>query len=431
MDTGIIFWICVICVVCIIASVIFCKPYLGVVFVIVSIPFEAIINLGSTSFYPLEVILTVFVLICIYKNIVGRYNYFGNTKLVYCCIPFVLCIILSAIKSIELPLTMKEIVRWLELIVIYYLTINLINDDKKIRIILYSMFLTMVIVSTCGIINYYNGVGCMFWGQRASSFFGNPNPFAGYVNLIIPVLFGMMMASVFLWEQIILGFFTVLTIMAWFFSFSRSGWLSLILTITLVLSLTKAKKRVLLYLVIFFAILAIIFSFSNNRQKFMSIVRLQPVLTSLEFRTVCYPIGFDIVKDDLIIGVGVGNYHILAEKLVKEFDFEMGRLRQIVETNLHSLYLQIFVETGIMGLSAFVFWLVCIVKFLVGSMKTLENTRNYSLFVGLVGGVIIYLFNNLTDILVVHGIHLQWGIILGLAVVLTQLREPETCPETG
>ncbi len=101
----------------------------------------------------------------------------------------------------------------------------------------------------------------------------------------------------------------------------------------------------------------------------------------------------------------------------------------VIQTNLHSLYLQVFVETGIMGLSAFVFWLVCIVKSLVGSLKALEKTRNYSLFVGLVGGVMVYLFNNLTDVLVVHGIHLQWGIILGLAVVLTQFRESETCPK--
>jgi O-antigen ligase len=100
-----------------------------------------------------------------------------------------------------------------------------------------------------------------------------------------------------------------------------------------------------------------------------------------------------------------------------------------VGTNLHSLYLQVFVVTGLMGLSAFVFWLVCIVKYLMSSLKTLENTRNYSLFVGLVGGVIVYLFNNLTEVLTVHGIHLQWGIILGLAVVLIQFRESEKCPE--
>ena len=43
---------------------------------------------------------------------------------------------------------------------------------------------------------------------------------------------------------------------------------------------------------------------------------------------------------------------------------------------------------------------------------------------------LVYLFNNITEVLTVHGIHLQWGIILGLAVVLIQFRESETCPKT-
>ena len=57
------------------------------------------------------------------------------------------------------------------------------------------------------------------------------------------------------------------------------------------------------------------------------------------------------------------------------------------------------------------------------NLKMLEKSRNYGLFVGLRGGVIVYLFSNLGNVLTVHGIHLQWGIILGLAVVLTQFRE--------
>jgi len=410
-------WVIAISLVCITTSVIFYRPYLGVALVIVSIPFEGIIDLGHFSIYPLETILAILVLVCIYKGILGRDNHFRNMKLVYCYIPFVLCIMLSAIKSIELSLTVKEIVRWIELIVIYYLTINLINDDKKMRVILYSTFLTMVMVSVFGVINYLSV------GYRAMSFFGNPNSLAGYANLIIPVSFGMLIASVCLWERILLGIFTVLSIIIWVFTFSRAGWLSLIMTMILVLSLTKVKKRVVLALVVFSAISVILFLSSNIkiRDEFMNMT-LNATKDSLEVRALCYPIGFNMVKDGLILGIGVGNYPLLIKKFTE--------LDEIVNDNLHNQYLQIFVETGILGLCTFVFWLVCVVKYLVGSLKTLEKAGSYSLFVGLVGGVIVYLFNNLAEVLVVHGIHLQWGIILGLAVVLTQFRESETCPKT-
>jgi len=438
-------WIITISLVCIITSVIFYRPYLSVVFVIISIPFEGtidfryishcleiVIGFRHITIYPLEIILAVSVLVCIYKSILGRDNCFRNMKLVYCYIPFVLCIMLSAMKSIELSLTMKEIVRWLELIVIYCLTINLINDDKKMRVILCSMFLTMAMVSVFGIITMWNlGYDIV----RTKSFFGNANPLAGYANLIIPVSFGMLMMSVRLWEKITLGIFTVLSIIIWILTYSRSAWFSLILTMILVFSLAKIKKRGFLVLVVFFAIsvIAILLlpSNINIKGRFMETTTLNAAKVSLETRAMGYPIGFNMVKDDLILGIGIGNYPLLIKKYTKVY--ELAHYLQVYELtrhHLHNLYLQLFVETGFMGLSAFVFWLVCIVKYLVNSLKSLENSRHYWLFVGLMGGVIVYLFNNLADVLTVHGIHLQWGIILGLAVVLTQFRKPETCPKT-
>jgi len=273
------------------------------------------------------------------------------------------------------------------------------------------------VVSVFGIINInYGGVG-----YRATSFFDNPNPLAGYANLIIPVSFGMLMASVCLWERITLGIFTVLSIIIWILTFSRTGWLSLIMIMILLFFLTKVKKkRVVLLLVVFLAISAILLLSSNiNRGEFTKTTTLNAAKDSLGVRALGYQIGLNMVKDDLILGIGIGNYPLIIKKYTKVYEF--------ARHHLHSLYLQVFVETGFMGLFAFVFWLVSIVKYLVNSLKSLENSRHYWLFVGLMGGVIVYLFNNLADVLTVHGIHLQWGIILGLAVVLIQFRESETC----
>jgi O-antigen ligase len=144
-----------------------------------------------------------------------------------------------------------------------------------------------------------------------------------------------------------------------------------------------------------------------------------------------YPIGFNMVKDDLILGIGIGNYPLLIKKYTKVYELtHYLQVYELAQHHLHSLYLQVFVETGILGLCTFVFWLTYIIKHLMSSLTSLANSRDYSLLVGLVGGVIVYLFNNLADVLTVHGIHLQWGIILGLAVALIQFRESETCQKT-
>ena len=422
---GMILWIITICVVCIIAGVIFYKPYLGVVFVIVSIPFEGIIDFGCISIYPLEAILAILVCICVYKLIVSKENYFRNRKLVFYYLPFMLCILISSLKSMELSLTIKEIVRWLELIVIYYLTINLINDDKKMRVILYSIFLTVAMVSILGIISYLS------MGHKAISLFGNPNPLAGYVNLIIPVLFGMLMTSVFLWERITLSVITVLSIMTWFLAFSRSAWLSLILTMILVFSLTKINRRIVILVSIMFTIFAVTIFFLNIENDFVERVKLSSIQSTLGARLKCYPMGFDMVKDDLVFGIGTGNYPLLIKKSIASIypSIHPYYTNYMTKNDLHNLYLQIFVVAGLMGLCAFVFWLAYIIKYLMSALKLLEGSSNYGLFVGLVGGVIVYLINNFANVLTVHGIHLQWGIILGLAVVLTQFKESRTCPK--
>jgi O-antigen ligase len=163
----------------------------------------------------------------------------------------------------------------------------------------------------------------------------------------------------------------------------------------------------------------------------MNTLSLNAVKVSLEPRALCYPIGLNMVKDDLILGIGIGNYPLLIKEYTKVYELtNYLQVYDLTRHHLHNLYLQLFVETGFMGLSAFVFWLACIVKYLVNSLRSLENSRHYWLFVGLMGGVIVYLFNNLADVLTVHGIHLQWGIILGLAVVLIQFRESEACSKT-
>ncbi len=142
-----IFWTCTILIVCFATGVMFYKPYLGIVFVIIFIPFEGNINLNCVSKYPLEIILAILVCICVYKLLVNKENYFRNTKLIIFYLPFMLCVLVSLLKSMEMSLAIKELVRWFELIVIYFLTINLIDDQKKLKVVIYTVVSTMVVVS--------------------------------------------------------------------------------------------------------------------------------------------------------------------------------------------------------------------------------------------------------------------------------------------
>ncbi len=413
----IIFWVCTIIIVCFATGVMFYKPYLGIAFVIIFIPFEGNININCVSKYPLEVILTILVCICVYKLLVNRENHFRNNKLIIFYLPFMLCVLISLLESMEMSLAIKELVRWFELIVIYFLTINLIDDQKKLKVIIYTVVLTMVVVSVFGIVFYFTGI-LTIDRVGATSFFGHPNSFAGYINLILPVLFCLLLTRTLLWERILLGIFTIITVLAWFLTFSKSGWLSLLITIIIVFFLAKLRKRAIALLAMLLVVFAINFMSSNIKNDFNKVF-YSAGYCNLRARVVHYPIGFSMVKNDLITGIGIGNYPLLINKYSQRNDFQ--------NNNLHNVYLQIFVEIGLMGLCSFILWLTGTMKYLVISLKSLKKSRNYDLYVGLMGGAIAFLFGNFANVLTVHGIHLQWGIILGLAVQLIQLEESKTC----
>ncbi|MGR3302597.1 MAG: hypothetical protein ACUZ8I_08875, partial [Candidatus Scalindua sp.] len=97
----ILFWGCTISVVCIVGGVVYYKPYLGIVFVIISIPFEGSKIFDGILIYPLEAVLSILIFICVVKLVIRRENYFKNTKLILCYLPFMLCILLSALKFME------------------------------------------------------------------------------------------------------------------------------------------------------------------------------------------------------------------------------------------------------------------------------------------------------------------------------------------
>ncbi len=407
---------------CVITVIIYYRPYLGIAFVIVSIPFEGRIGLDYFAIYPLEIILIILAFICILKLVMRRENYFKNTSLVYCYLPFMICILLSALKFMELSLTVKEVVRWLEIILVYYLTINLVNDYKRVRVILYSIILTVGMVSIWGIINYVNDVMTVEEVHRATAFSGCPNALACYVSLIMPALFGMVLTNSLLWEKFVLGFFLVLCIVTWFLSFSKAAYIALLMTMILLFFLTKVKKQVAICMVTLIVSFAIVALFTNIKSDIADRFLYMSHSFFYKNRIENYSIGLRMISDDLFFGIGVSNYPLLIGEFTKR--------AVVIQTNLHNLYFQIFVEAGLTGLCSFIFWFTGIIKYLIRFLKLLEGSEHYGLFIGLVGGIIVYLINNITNVSTVHGIHLQWGIILGLAVVLTQFRESETCPKT-
>jgi O-antigen ligase len=109
------------------------------------------------------------------------------------------------------------------------------------------------------------------------------------------------------------------------------------------------------------------------------------------------------------LGVGIGNYEpVYPRYALPLWPLPLG--------HAHNYYLNIAAETGIVGLSAYLFlWLVA----LVGAWRATRRAWGWywGVAVGVLGVLVHLSVHNLFDNLFVHSMYLQLAILLGMRTV--------------
>jgi O-antigen ligase len=233
----------------------------------------------------------------------------------------------------------------------------------------------------------------------------NPNFLSGYLTLLLPIclslwihpknsykVFGIVTTS-------LLGLILVAT-------FTRSGYLS-VLAGMVGFALVKERKLlgvILAYIVIFGMIV------NPAQGRFVSIGEVNNVLTysnqiknnqvpaktsTLDSRLRLWSYGLREFSDTPLSGIGIGNYQNNLSKYIDTHPSERSFFTLGVE-DIHNNYLKLLVETGIVGLLAF---LAVLGAWLIPVAITLWRNRNTfgSLEFGTFFGTIAFLIHNLTN----------------------------------
>ncbi|WML24561.1 O-antigen ligase family protein [Neobacillus sp. OS1-33] len=172
-------------------------------------------------------------------------------------------------------------------------------------------------------------------------------------------------------------------LLLWVFSLS-------ILYIELLIKLSIVKKIVIILFTILFIILIILFSGygSFNSEKLVGLNRLftSENNASIDSRFSIYQEAFSMWKENKMIGIGIDNFVARAE-----LRGGVGILSEV--TQVHNIYLQILVETGILGA---LFFLVLLINFIVTDIRLLKNYGLNNEYTGYLLANMIFLFNGLS-----------------------------------
>ncbi len=340
----------------ILLSLIFAYPESGVVISLALAPLMGIIPFPSAALAGL-VLLTLFSYVI--KVIRGKRVFSVNlTELaVYA---FMTSVLLGAFAPGECN-TGETALMTLSMMLIFPLTVNLMKYKHWIKTCLAAFILPSAIIAIVGVFQYLLGSAPAGWTDtvmfsgisgRTVSLFNNPNILGHYLVMIFPLSLMLMLKRNSASIRKLGAIISVSIILCTAFTFSRSAWLALVVG-GLVFALWITPRGILWLIpgaaAAFTAALIFPDSFGMRLRNFFSIAD-----SANSYRVSVWNSSWDLLSNVFTGGIGMG------EEAFKTAHSGFADLGAQSVVHSHSLYMQLAIQLGIVGLLMFVIAMVLI-----------------------------------------------------------------------
>ena len=360
---------------------------------------------------------------------------------------FIFVAFVSVTGALSLQFALKELAKWIEMFAVYiYVANNL--DEAKMQRALAVIFLAGLAEAAIGIYQFlfqWGPKGFLLFGSfiRAFGTFEQPNPFAGYLALILPVALGVAISvfssqnSVFrkslkaliteYWLLIAACVALVTMLTAVVMSWSRGAWLGVAAGLLVTVVVQSRRAFVLTSIAAFVLTFVILLSSINIipdviAARFSGIadyfgvfdvrgVKVDDANFAVVERMAHWQAAWGMLHNHPLLGVGIGNYAVVyPDYALPRWDDPLG--------HAHNYYLNVAAETGFVGLAAYlVLWAAAFWQ----SWRAVRGARGLwqSVAAGLLGMLVALSAHNMFDNLFVHGMAVQVGIGLGMMAVIS------------
>ena len=403
-------------------------PELGMMLLIVLLPFANIFPNPSIA-----VLIILSFAICGFISKILRGKRILRFELIEVMVlAFGILLLFGGIFSIGGSQSLYSAELYFAFLLVYFLVVNMYIGKPSIYRALKVLIVTSTIVALLAILRgggdiheewvdfkLFEGTNVI---QRVDAFLGNPNMLGIYLVLAFPFAIGEMVVSKRFISKLMYfisaAIIFVCTVMTW----SRGAWLGMVASTAVFLLLYNFKN---IWLVILSGLTLPIwhrFLPSDILKRFTSIFLRED--SSIQSRIKTWEAVELIIKDHWFAGVGVGDEIFLS--LYGNPNVDIASL----PAHTHSLYLQILVELGIVGLLVFlgimfVFGQKCMVEVKKGRRSSKSRTMIVAGFSAVLGacvaGLTDYIWYN-------YRLFLTFWLVLALTVALVKanIRERES-----
>lgn len=312
----------------------------------------------------------------------------------------------------------------------YYLVVNLIRSTEWIIRCYYAVLSAAIIVALYGIYqNFFGGVSTTWQDTtmfadisgRVVSTFENPNVLAEYLIMILPVAAAGFLTAKNISQKLLFLFMGGILGTCLIFTWSRGAWLGFLLGMMLFL-LMYSKKTLVLGLLGVFGIPFLPFILPDSIiNRFTSIGNLGD--TSTSYRVHIWQGTFNMLEDHFLGGIGIG-VNVFSKVYPR---YALAAIEKAPHS--HNLYLQILVETGIIGLFLFLVFLFAFVRHNFTFYAKPQPLKPRLFCAALFCGILSVLAQGMTDyIWYNYRVYLIFWLLIGLTVATarTALSENRT-----
>jgi O-antigen ligase len=307
------------------------------------------------------------------------------------------------------------VLKYIEYFIVFFMIVNHVRNTEQVRRFVFCLLLTCFITSIIGILQIPGGerVSAPFEGES-----GEPNTFGGYLLFMGAIAAGMLSQAENTQTKQILILLLAVIIPPFLFTLSRSSYLAFVPTLLLFGYLMEKKVIVVGLMLIALALSPlflplevkerILFTFTQQEHRTQIKVGNVRLDTSTSARVTSWKEAIADWTKHPVLGYGVTGYHFV--------DAQFPR---------------ILVETGILGLMAFIYLLYSIGKLALDHLKKMKTPYFKGIIIGFLAGYAGLLFHSIgANTFIIVRIMEPFWFFTGIIAVIPMLEnEMEFQPE--
>lgn len=421
------------------------RPRFGVLLIVPMVPFGSLrqVQVGVMNVGATEALAALALVAWLARMIARRELRIRWPPLALPLALFLGVLLLSSLGATSMQHSLKEIVKWGGVLALYVLVANTFpgnaSDERWSKALVFVVLGSGALAALHGIYQFLFQVGpeeFVLFGRfmRAYGTFEQPNPYAGYLGLTLPLAVAILASPLYaggsegrrqrkwpVWAAGCGGLMLAALVMSW----SRGAWLGFaaalaVMALAVVVRSGRAALLgavlvvLVLYLLIAGGISLIPPSIVQRFSDFLPYLGVADVrgveVTDANFavleRMAHWQSALAMWTDHPWLGVGIGNYEpVYGQYALPLWPYALG--------HAHNYYLNIAAEAGVLGLASYLFlWGAA----LIGAWRAARRASGWlwGVALGVLGMLVHLSVHNLFDNLYVHGLYLLVAILLGV-----------------